>query len=157
MIRPTLPADTPAILALTEGTGVFHPHEIETLGGLLAEYHQDYQESGHVAVSDERDGQVVGFAYYAPDSMTDRTWYLYWIAVSRNVQARGIGAELLRHVEADIRARRGRLLFIETSSQPSYEPTRRFYVRHGYAVAATLRDYYRDGDDMVVFGKRLGD
>jgi ribosomal protein S18 acetylase RimI-like enzyme len=157
MIRPTLPADTPAILALVEGTGVFHAREIETLGGLLADYHADYQESGHVAVSDERDGQVVGFAYYAPDSMTDRTWYLYWIAVSRAVQARGIGAALLRHVEEDIRARRGRLLFIETSSQPSYEPTRRFYARHGYAVAATLRDYYRDGDDMVVFGKRLGE
>jgi ribosomal protein S18 acetylase RimI-like enzyme len=155
MIRPTLPADTPAILALTEGTGVFHPHEIDTLRELLAEYHQG--QSDHIAVSAQRDGQVVGFAYYAADSMTDRTWYLYWIAVSRAVRARGIGAELLRYVEADIRSRRGRLLFIETSSQPSYAPTRRFYARHGYEVAATLRDYYRDGDDMVVFGKRLGD
>jgi ribosomal protein S18 acetylase RimI-like enzyme len=157
MIRPTVPADTPLLLALTAGTAVFKPHEIDTLKEVLDDYHAVNHAAEHVAVTDERDGEVVGFAYYAPDGMTDRTWYLYWIAVKRDTQARGVGSHLLRHAEADVRHRRGRLFLIETSSQPSYEPTRRFYLKHGYEVGAVLRDYYADGDDLVTFRKRLGD
>jgi ribosomal protein S18 acetylase RimI-like enzyme len=87
--------------------------------------------------------------------MTERTWYLYWIAVSKRTQARGIGGKLLRYAEDDIRAKSGRVLFIETSSLPHYELTRRFYLKHGYEQAAVLRDYYSDGDDMVVFRKHF--
>jgi len=39
---------------------------------------------------------------------------------------------------------------IETSSLPHYELTRRFYLKHGYEQAAVLRDFYSDGDDMVI-------
>ena len=91
----------------------------------------------------------------APAAMTDRTWYLYWIAVRKALQARGAGGELLRHAEDDARRERGRLLLIETSSMPHYELTRRFYGKHGYEEHAVLRDYYAAGDDMVVFRKRL--
>jgi len=35
------------------------------------------------------------------------------------------------------------------------EPTRRCYSKNGYDREAVLRDYYRDGDDLVVFRKRL--
>src|SRR5207247_4454148 len=106
-------------------------------------------------VSYERDGRQIGFAYYAPAAMTDRTWYLYWIAVEKTIQVQGIGTALLRAAEEDIRRHQGRLLLIETSSLPHYEPTRRFYLKHGYDQAAVLGDYYADGDDMVVFRKRL--
>ena len=46
-------------------------------------------------------------------------------------------------------------MFIETSSMPHSEPTRRFYVKQGYAVTGVLFDFYSDGDHMVVFRKRL--
>jgi ribosomal protein S18 acetylase RimI-like enzyme len=87
--------------------------------------------------------------------MTDRTWHLWWIAVDRDVHARGLGSELLRHAEADVLAAGGRLLLVETSSLPHYEPTRRFYERHGYAQDAVMHDYYAEGDDLVVFHKRM--
>ena len=157
MIRPTTPADTPTLLKLTEGTGVFKPHEIQALDEVLSDYHAGNRDEGHVAVTDERHGQVVGYAYYAPAAMTDRTWYLYWIAVAKDTHAKGVGSQLLRHAEDDIRARGGRVLFIETSSLPHYELTRKFYLKHGYEVNGQLRDYYADGDDMVVFRKRLAD
>jgi ribosomal protein S18 acetylase RimI-like enzyme len=155
MIRPTTPADTPVLLKLTEGTGVFKPHEIQALDEVLSDYHATNHAHSHVAVTDERHGQVMGYAYYAPAAMTDRAWYLYWIAVTRDTQARGVGGGLLRHAEDDIRRRGGRVLFIETSSLPHYELTRKFYLKHGYEVTGILKDYYSDGDDMVVFRKRL--
>ena len=156
MIRPTEPNETKTLLQLAESTGVFKPHEIVALREVLDDYHAANHAQGHRAITVEQDGQVLGFAYYAPAAMTDRTWYLYWIAVTKQVQARGLGSELLRFVEEDLRGPlQGRVLFIETSSLPHYELTRRFYVKHGYEQTAVLRDYYTDGDDMVVFRKRF--
>ncbi len=155
MIRPVAPADTPTLLALTGATGVFKEHELQALQEVLDEYHEANHGFGHVAVVDEREGRLVGYAYYAPAAMTDHSWYLYWIAVAKQIQARGVGSGLLRHAEEEIREKAGRVLFIETSSLPHYDPTRRFYLKHGYEVTGVLRDYYADGDDMVVFRKRL--
>ena len=155
MIRTTKAADTPSLAALAEGTGVFKPAEIEALREVFDEYYGQYQAQGHRCIVSEADGRRLGFAYYAVTSMTDRTWYLWWIAVDKRTQARGTGSELLRYVEDDIRREKGRLVIIETSSLPHYEPTRRFYLKHGYEQGAVLRDFYADGDDMVVFRKRL--
>jgi ribosomal protein S18 acetylase RimI-like enzyme len=157
MIRPVAPADTPALVSLTDATGVFKKHEVQALQEVLDDYHAFNRDDGHVAVVDEREGKIVGYAYYAPAAMTDRTWYLYWIAVTKATQARGIGSGLLRHTEDDIRKRNGRILFIETSSLPHYNPTRKFYLKHGYEEAGVLRDYYADGDDMVVYRKRIAE
>jgi ribosomal protein S18 acetylase RimI-like enzyme len=155
MIRPTVPDDTPVLLRLAEDTGVFKPHEIEALKEVLDDYHAYNQQHGHRCVTREQAGKVVGFAYYAPAAMTDRSWYLYWIAVSKTIQARGLGRELLSHAEDEIRGQGGRVLFIETSSLPHYELTRKFYLKNGYDQEATLRDYYAAGDSMVVFRKQL--
>jgi ribosomal protein S18 acetylase RimI-like enzyme len=62
---------------------------------------------------------------------------------------------MLDSAEADCRAKNARLLLIETSSTPGYEATRRFYLKHGYTVTAQIADFYSDGDDKVIFAKRL--
>lgn len=155
MIQPLVPADTPALTALAAETGVFKPFEIQALQEVLDDFHATNQAVGHQAVRFDRAGRAQGFAYFAQASMTDGTWYVWWIAVSKDAQGAGIGTALMRHVEAEIARRRGRQLLIETSSLPHYELTRRFYLKHGYRQVAVLPDYYAEGDDMVVFGKRF--
>lgn len=155
MIRPTWPADTDTLVEIAAETGVFKPIELVALREVLDDYHATNQALGHRAVTYELEGGVLGFAYYAPAAMTDRAWYLYWIAVRKPRHAQGLGGQLLSFAEQEIRAASGRLLLIETSSLPHYDLTRRFYLKHGYEQAATLADYYADGDDMVVFRKRF--
>jgi ribosomal protein S18 acetylase RimI-like enzyme len=155
MIRATTTADTPVLVALTEATGMFKPMEIQALREVLDDYHAENRGQGHFAATWEDNGAVLGFAYYAPAAMTDRAWHLYWIVVQKASQGSGIGSRLLRHVEDDIRARQGRVLFIETGSLPHYDLTRKFYLKHGYEQNAILPDFYADGDSMVVFRKRL--
>ena len=156
VLRPSQPADSRALLAIAEGTGVFKPIEIQTLAEVLFDYHARERANRHRCVTAWRDGAPYGFAYWAPEEMTDRTWYLYWIAVRRDLQSLGSGAQLLAYCEAEVRAAGGRLLLVETSSLPSYEPTRRFYAKHGYEPPTVIRDYYADGDDLLLFRKRLG-
>jgi ribosomal protein S18 acetylase RimI-like enzyme len=155
MIRPTEPEDIPALLEVAVGTGVFRPIEIVALEEVLEDYFEEGHALGHRSATYEQKGRAIGFVYYAPASMTDRAWYLYWIAIDKNVQARGIGGALLRHAEDDIHKSHGRLILIETSSLPHYDLTRRFYLKHGYEQDCTLHDFYADGDDMVVFRKLI--
>lgn len=155
MIRATVPADTPMLLTLAEGTKVFKSHEIVALKEVLDDYHKANHENNHHCVTVEENGQILGFAYYAPAAMSDRTWYLYWIAVRIDIQAKGTGTRLMAYVEDDIQQKEGRLLLIETSSLPHYLPTRRFYEKLHYEKEAVIRDFYADEDDLVVFRKRL--
>jgi ribosomal protein S18 acetylase RimI-like enzyme len=156
MIRPTTPGDTDTLVEITRSTGVFKQMEIETLREVLDDYFALNHNHGHkcLTVLDD-DSRLVGFAYYAPTAMTEQSWHLYWIAIRAGVQARGLGATLLKAVEDGIRSHKGRVLFIETSSLPHYDKTRRFYIKQNYEQEAVLRDYYAAGDDMVVFRKLL--
>jgi ribosomal protein S18 acetylase RimI-like enzyme len=155
MIRPADPSDTPTLVALARDTGFFKDHDIRALQEVLDDYHATNRAAGHLAVVLEEAGDRLGFAYYAPASMTDGTWHLWWIAVRKQRQARGHGTALLRHAEEEVKGRRGRMLLIETSSQPIYEPTRGFYLRHDYKEVARLPDYYAVNDDLVIYGKRF--
>jgi GNAT superfamily N-acetyltransferase len=133
---------------------VFKPLEIDTLRELLVDYHA-HPEQDHHTVTLEEDGTPVGFAYFAPTPMTEGTWHLYWIVVGKATQARGLGGQLMAHVEDEVRRIGGRVLLIETSSLPAYDLTRRFYLKLGYTQEATVRDFYADGDHQVIFRKRL--
>lgn len=156
MIRPATPNDTPKLLTLTEATGFFKPMEIETLEEVLNDFHSTNREYyNHRAVVWDEAGEILGYAYHAPEEMTDNTWYLWWIAVAPQLQGRGIGGKLLAFVEADIREEQGRLLVVETSTTDHYEPTRKFYLKHGYSAVAAIPDFYADGDGMAIFTKRL--
>ena len=155
VLRPSQPSDSRALLAIAEGTGVFKPIEMQALEEVLSDYHAHEHANGDRCVTAWQEGGPVGFVYWAPAPMTDRTWVLYWIAVRRDLQSLGSGARLLAFCETEVLAAGGRLLLIETSSLPSYAPTRRFYAKHGYEPPAVIRDFYADGDDLLVFRKRL--
>ncbi|MBA4186535.1 MAG: N-acetyltransferase [Planctomycetaceae bacterium] len=155
MIRPVTDADTDALVELTAGTGFFKPLELDALREVLDDYHSTNHEQGHRAFAWEEGGRVLGYVYHAPTPMTDRSWHLYWIAVDASQQGRGLGGKLLAFVEQDIRELDGRLLIVETSTTEHYEPTRKFYLKYGYTAAASVPDFYADGDGMAIFTKHL--
>jgi ribosomal protein S18 acetylase RimI-like enzyme len=158
VIRPVTPAQTPALVALAESTGIFAAGEAASLlGDTLEALHHGRLEGEHVAIawSEAPDGPPLGWAYFAAQSKAPGVWDLWWIGVAPTHQGRGIGEALLRHVEDHVRAHDGRLLLIETSALPALERTRRFYARRGYRDCGTIPDYYADGDGKVTFGKRL--
>ena len=118
MIRATRPEDTPLLVELARATGVFKPLEIQALREVLDDYHATNRAPGHCCVTAEEAGRITGFAYYAPSSMADRAWYLYWIAVRSDLQARGLGGRLLRQVEDE--AERSRLWSLAIAAYPPY-------------------------------------
>lgn len=62
----------------------------------------------------------------------------------------------MARVEAEVQARGGRLLLIETSDTPAYASARRLYENSGYRCEAIVHDFYAPGDSLVIFSKELG-
>lgn len=151
-VRPT---DIDAVRALVRGTGFFNAEEIAIAAELVAERRARGPASGYEFLLAERDGALAGYTCYGLIPCSTVSWDLYWIAVAADVQHGGLGRRLMTLTEERVRAAGGLTLFAETSGRGQYDPTRRFYARCGYLVAAVCEDFYAIGDSKYVFSKRL--
>ena len=147
------PSDPAALRALVKSTGVFSRVEEDVAVELVEERLAKGRASGYHFVFAEQDGRMYGYACYGPIALTIGSYDLYWIAVDRSTQGQGLGRLLLDKVEELVRQEGGRRIYIETSTRPPYTPTRAFYVRCGYPLAAVLEDFYAPGDGKAIYGK----
>ena len=148
--------DGAQIHAISAKTTVFNQEEVECVDELWEEYlAQGSERSGYYFLVEKEAERVLGYACYGPRSLTSGTYDLYWIAVDPTARRGGVGRGLLAASEQAVRKLGGRLLVLETSGLPAYEPTRKFYLTTGYTLEATLKDFYSEGDDLVIFTKRL--
>jgi ribosomal protein S18 acetylase RimI-like enzyme len=156
MIRPMARSDKSVVMELIEATDFFRPEEVHVAEELIDVYlnHPD-QKDYDVVVIESDEHEVAGYLTWGETAMTVGTYDLYWMAVSPRHQGKGYGRKLVEWLEARVKEIGGRLILIETSSTPKYEPTRRFYSGLNYREIARIPDYYQDGDDRVIYIKRL--
>jgi ribosomal protein S18 acetylase RimI-like enzyme len=151
-----IPANGERLLGLARGISLFEASDLETIQELWTEFvtKGDTLSWYHFLVARQAD-EILGFACYGQRPLTEGTYDLYWIGVDQNRQSRGIGKALLSEVENRIRSSGGRLLIAETAGREAFEPTRRFYLSAGYELEARIRDFYKPGDDLVMFTMRF--
>jgi ribosomal protein S18 acetylase RimI-like enzyme len=97
----------------------------------------------------------ISLGHYAPEKLTDGTFNLYAIGVKNNIQGKGIGKLMMTYIEKKLKQRGHRILIVETSSTNEFELTRKFYENLAYTKEAVIRDFWKDGDDKVIYVKRL--
>jgi ribosomal protein S18 acetylase RimI-like enzyme len=141
---------------IVRATGVFREEEVGVAVELMEIAANEKKQKDYVLYSYvDAAGTVQGYYCVGPTPMTKSTFDLYWIAVHPHMHKKRIGHELLEHCEAQVKAMSGTLIVVETSSQPKYDPTRQFYLRHEYAETARIKDYYAQGDDLVIYSKYI--
>lgn len=145
--------DGDVVRDIVTSTGLFRPDEVGVAVELLEERLRIGLASGYHFIFAERDGDVAGYSCYGPIPLTLNSYDLYWIAVRKTAQGRGIGKMLMARSEAAIGGLGGRRIYIETSSRDPYGGTRRFYGQCGYRVEATLKAFYAPGDDKIIYVK----
>jgi GNAT superfamily N-acetyltransferase len=147
--------DRAAVRDLTLSTGFFSAAEVAVAVELIeARLAQGLASGYHFLFADGDEG-LDGYVCFGPIALTRSSYDLYWIAVRPRAQRTGLGRLLMAAAEVEAQALGATALYVETSSRPQYEPTRAFYGRLGYQVAAELPDFYRPGDGQVIFAKRL--
>lgn len=153
-IHVLLPGDLDQIKQILIDRGNFLAMEIEVAMEVCDEaaVHPFQEYYGYCAKEGDR---VAGFIVFGLIPMTDRCWDLYWIAVAPAFARAGVGQLLAQAMEKLIAELKGRQIHIDTSSLPSYLPACRFYEKMGFTLAARLQNFYRAGDDKLIYVKDL--
>jgi ribosomal protein S18 acetylase RimI-like enzyme len=146
--------DKDAVLGLVRATGFFTPAEVDVAEELVDIFLGKPDQKDYDVVVVEGDGGApAGYMTWGPTPLAEGAYDLYWMAVAPSEQGRGRGKELVRWLEGEAARRQGRVIIIETSSQPKYHGTRQFYIDLGYKEVARVPDFYRAGDDRVIYAK----
>ena len=170
-LRELRASDRGALAGILRATAAFPDHEIAVALELIDEgiaraqsaappladdYHFLVAEAvGSAAAERAGASRVVAYVCWGLNPMSDGVFDVYWVAVDPALQGGGAGRALMAAAEADVQARGGRMVLVETGGKASYAPTRAFYERIGYVEVARLPDFFRVGDDKVIYSRRF--
>jgi GNAT superfamily N-acetyltransferase len=156
IIKGLSTSDRNSVEDILRSTGFFYDFEIDIALGLVDDTIEYGAENcGYHWMKINNEHGMIAFANYVRDSFSVHSWDLYWIAVHQNSRHKNIGTMLLKAVEDDIRNSGGKILWLDTSGRPLYEPTEKFYKKNGYTLQASLKDFYAPGDPKQIYSKIL--
>ncbi len=112
------------------------------------------QKDYYFRIAEEED-KVIGYYCIGKRALTDGVFDLYWIVVSPEARGKGVGTILLHDAENYVKKSNGRLILAETSSRDDYSLTRNFYKKNNYNELAIIKNFYKVGDSLIIFGKYL--
>lgn len=155
-LRTLLPQDSPRLADLLARVPAFDKEDRDVALELVNQAIRNPDQKDYdFIVAASAAGNVIGYICFGPTPLTNGTFDLYWIAVDPAYTDQGVGTLLLSAFEDKVRQMHGRMIIVETSSGPDYEQTRHFYLKNGYHLAETIRDFFDDGEDRVTYLKRV--
>ncbi len=125
---------------------------------MIADMISDYfnnPETEEIWFTATEQDEPVSIGYSAPEKLTVGTFNLYAIGVRSDIQAKGIGSKMMSFIENHLKINNQRILIVDTSGTEDFKLTRRFYEKLRYNKEAVIRDFWKDGDDKVIFWKKL--
>jgi len=150
------PDDVARVRRLVTDVRVFEPYEVDIAVELVREcLARGPSESGYHFLLLEEAGELIGYTCYGRIGCTCDRYDIYWLVVGRGHQRAGWGKKLLSATEERIEKLGGKRIFIETSSRDDYAAPRTFYASHGYRLVAVVSDFYAEGNDKLIYSKRL--
>jgi ribosomal protein S18 acetylase RimI-like enzyme len=153
-IRKLAPPDREAVLGILRSDGTFSDDEVtcalELIDLAVSQPGRDYL----VQVCED-EGRIIGYICYGPTPMTLGTWDLYWVATHAQARGRGVARRLVEAMEEELRGGGARVIRLETSQMEAYGAARGLYDRLGYLEVGRITDFYKPGDDLLIFAKHL--
>lgn len=144
-------SDIPDLKQVLESIELF-PSEM--LDAMVSDYleNPDSEEIWFTTVENDK---PISIGYCAPEKLTEGTYNLYAIGVRSDIQGNGVGSKMMAFIEGHLRDNGHRILIVDTSGTEEFKLTRRFYEKLNYNREAVIRDFWNEGDDKVVYWKKL--
>ena len=153
-IRKLAPADRGPLEAVLRSDDSFRPDEIDVALELIDDALEKADSDYWVRVA-TIDDVVAGYICFGPTPMTQSTYDLYWIVTHSEFRGHGLASSLIKAMEAELGELGGTAIRVETSKLEGYTAARRLYGRLGYPETARFPDFYRPGDDLIVYYKQI--
>lgn len=150
-IKPIAQSDIDGIKNVLDSCGLFPS---EYLDEMISDYFNN-TETQDIWFTYIDDNTPVAIGYCVPERLTNGTYNLLAIGVSESSQRKGVAVEMMNYIEQELKNKDGRILIVETSSDDAQIGARKLYEKIGYAKEAVIRDFWNDGEDKIVFCKKL--
>jgi ribosomal protein S18 acetylase RimI-like enzyme len=149
-IRDMCRDDIPALEVVLEQTALFPSELLRPMAEPWLSGRADHRWL--VAIGQQH---PIGFAYVEGERMSEGTFNLLAIAVKPEAQRCGVGKALVFDLMQRLRNDGGRVLLVETSSLDEFATTRAFYEGQAFTQEARIRDFYKEGEDKIVYWTRV--
>ncbi len=152
LIRSITPEDREHLVRIIKKQNNFLQCEIDVAIEVVDATFNPLEDYQTLAAFDQ-DQQLLGFISFGPIPLTVNRFDIYWIAVDPDNGRHGIGTILILEMENRLKEKSSGHIYIETSSTEGYLPARLFYEKNEYQLVSHLKDFYRDGDDRMIYRK----
>ncbi|NLB83703.1 MAG: GNAT family N-acetyltransferase [Synergistaceae bacterium] len=143
-------------LGAAGNTGAFSEEELAVLEDVLLEWTL-HPGRDYILLTEEQGGAMAGFLIFGPTPMTSFAFDLYWVVVDPAFQKTGVGRKLEeRMCSALLEQSDQAVIRIETAGRDDYLGQRFFYLARHYGECGRIPNFYREGDDLVLYCKRIG-
>lgn len=155
-IIKVMKSDHEVITNLIQEIDLFTTDEKEVVFELLDIYmFNELQKDYQFFATLEDDQSFSSFICFGPTPMSSNTYDLYWIGTHPNHRRKGLAAKLIDFMKAYMLEQQAKIIRVETSSQELYGGTVSFYDSLNFNEEARIRDFYKDGDDLIIYTARL--
>lgn len=150
-IRPVTKSDIDGLKKVVDSSELFPS---EYLDEMIYDYLNN-AETQDIWFTHIDDNTPTAIGYCVPEKMTNGTYNLLAIGVSQNSQRNGVATDMMNYIEQQLKQKDGRILIVETSSDDAQIGARKFYENIGYTQIAVIKDFWNDGEDKIVYWKKL--
>ena len=150
-IRAVLQADINQIKKVVDSSELFPS---EYLDEMISDYFNK-ADTEDIWFTYIENNTAIAIGYCVPEKLTEGTYNLLAVGVLKESQGKGIASEMMKHIEHLLKEKGGRILIVETSSDDAQIAARNFYKKIDYIQEAVIKDFWKDGEDKIVFWKKL--
>lgn len=147
--------DYEAMLELFKAITLFTDDERLVIKELLETYLFNETQKDYIFYVSTSHDQLTAFICFGPTPMTSNTFDLYWVGTHPEYRRQGLAESLITVMKDYMKSQNAKIIRVETASQDLYAQTVAFYDRLGFMAEARLKDFYRDGDDLIIYTMRL--
>lgn len=152
--REATDQDLDGIVCLVIHEETFAPDQADMVTEVLGDKIFDEDVIFTVAASSAQD-EILGFIFAELRATADRVWEIVMLVVHSDHAHQGIETELLRSIETELIDIDQRLIVIDASSNSEFDHIRALYESEDYDCEGRVRDYWEDGDDLLIYRKHL--
>lgn len=104
-----------------------------------------------VAEINEKIVAFVGIIVYSKS----RSAWISWLGVRKKFQGKGVGKKLLEHAMNEAKKTKAKNLLVEGGTLPMFKKANNLYKKYGFKDKFKIKDYWCNGDHLIVMSKEL--
>ena len=150
-IREVIHSDLDSLKIVLDSCGLFPS---EYLDDMISDYFHNL-DTNEIWFTYVENDSPISIGYCIPEKLTSGTYNLLAIGVFENHQRKGVAVEMMNFIEQKLKTIGARVLIVETSSDDAQIGARNLYQKLGYNQEAVIRDFWNEGEDKIVYWKKL--